>query len=259
MSNIDVIIIQKQTTTNDYVTRIQGFNLETAAGGTGTVSVIQPNDSTSEVQLLLGLGVNTSVYNLIIYEWSDCILPANSDIYSVINSIVTSTSTWDVNYLGKWMDTCNKYSTTFDSGKFNIVANSEPVGFNAVLLTPTMTQKLITKLTGSSYTSINYALQDIGIDETIIYNAVSPNLFTYDPLYNTVDVSTVYNVKSNECIGTTTEVSPPSDNDLTFFWILLLVIGTALLIWFIITTHRESVENYTCKMDIRESLNSVVK
>jgi hypothetical protein len=255
MSNIDVIIIQKQTITNDYVTRIQGYNLQTAAGGTGSVNVIQPNDSNSEVQLFLGLGPNTSVYNLIIYEWSDCILPANSNIYSVINSIVTSTG-WDVNYLGKWMDTCNKYSTTFDSGKFNIVANSEPVGFNAVLLTPSMTQKLVTKLTGSNYTSINYALQDIGIDQTIVYNAVSPNLFTYDPLYNTVDVSTVYNVKSNECIGTTTEVTPPSDNDLTFFWILLLVIGSALLIWFIITTHRESVENYACKMN---TVTGVVK
>jgi hypothetical protein len=191
MSNIDVIIIQKQTTTNDYVSRIQGFNLETAGGGTGTVNVIQPTNSSSEVQELLNLGLNTSVYNLIIYEWSDCILPNNSDIYSVINNIIISTNVWDINYLGKWMDTCNKYSTTFDSGKFNIVANSEPVGFNAVLLTPAMTQKLVTKLTGSTYTSINYALQDIGIDQTIVYNAVSPNLFTYDPLYNTVDVSTV--------------------------------------------------------------------
>lgn len=248
MSNIDVVIIQKQTTTNDYVSRIQGFNLQTAAGGTGSVSVIQPTNSSSEVQELLNLGLNTSVYNLIIYEWSDCILPANSNIYSVINDIITSAEVWDVNYLGKWMDTCNKYSTTFDSGKFNIVANSEPVGFNAVLLTPSMTQKLITKLNSGGYTSINYALQDIGIDETIIYNAISPNLFTYDPLYNTVDLSKVYNVKSNECIGTTTEVTPPSDNDLTFFWILLLVIGTALLIWFVITTHKESLENKLSKM-----------
>ena len=94
--------------------------------------------------------------------------------------------------------------------------------------------------------------QDIGIDETIIYNAVSPNLFTYDPLYNTVDLSQVYNVKSNECIGTTTEVTPPSDNDLTFFWILLLVIGTALLIWFVITTHKESLENKMCKMSSKK-------
>jgi hypothetical protein len=250
MSNIDVIIIQKQTTTNAYVTRIQSYNLQASAGGTGTVSVILPTSSSSEVQEFLALSPNTSRYNLIIYEWCDCILPANSNIYSVINSIVTSTGAWDVNYLGKWMDTCNKYSTIYDSGKFNVVTNSEPVGFNAVLLTPTMTQKLVTKLTGSNYTSINYALQDIGIDETIVYNAVSPNLFTYDPLYNTVDVSTVYNVKSNECIGTTTEVTPPSDNDLTFFWILLLVIGTALFIWFVITTHRESVENYSCKTDI---------
>jgi hypothetical protein len=250
MSNIDVIIIQKQTITNDYVTRIQGYNLQTAAGGTGTVSVILPTSSSSEVQEFLALTPNTTRYNLIIYEWSDCILPNNSDIYSVINDIVTSTGAWDVNYLGKWMDTCNKYSSIFESGKFNIVANSEPVGFNAVLLTPSMTQKLVTKLTGSSYNSINYALQDIGIDEDIIYNAVSPNLFTYDPLYNTVDLSKIYNVKSNECIGTTSEVTPPSDNDLTFFWILLLIIGISLLIWFIVTTHKESVENYVCKVDM---------
>ena len=249
MSDIDVIIIKKQTTTNNYVTRIESYDLENAAGGTGSVDVIQPTNTSSEVQEFLALSPKVNRYNLLIYEWSECILPNNSDIYSVIDDIVTSTG-WDVNYLGKWMDTCNKYSSISESGKFNIVANSEPVGFNAVLLTPNMTQKLVTKLTGSSYNSINYALQDIGIDEDIIYNAVSPNLFTYDPLYNTVDLSKIYNVKSNECIGTTSEVSPPSDNDLTFFWVLLLVIGTALIIWFIVTTHKESVENYVCKVDI---------
>jgi hypothetical protein len=250
MSNIDVIIIQKQTTTNDYVTRVTGYNLETANGGTGTVNVIQPNDNNTETSLLIGLGLNTSVYNLIIYEWSECILPTNSNIYTVIQNAISSGG-WDTMYLGKWMDTCNKYSSVSNSGKFNIVANSEPVGFNAVLLTPSMTQKLVNKLNSSTYYSINYALQDIGIDETILYNAISPNLFTYDPLYNTVDISKIYAVKSNECVGTTSEINPPSDNDLTFFWILLLVIGVALIVWFILNTNKLSNEINSCKQSSR--------
>jgi hypothetical protein len=245
MANINVIIISKVGPDNtEWTDTIKGYNLATSSPSNTTI--IYPTSSYPETTALLqsnSLNLNSSWYNLIIYEWADCILPTNTDIQNVINSILNTTQPWDTAYLGKWMDTCNKYSTFEDSGKFNLVVGSEPAGFNAVLLNNNMSIKLNTALTDGKviYYSINYALLDIGINDTAInYIAVSPNLFTYDPLYNVVDESQVYAVKSNECVGTTTEVTPPSDNDLTFFWIFLLVIGVSLIVLFVITTNKES-------------------
>jgi hypothetical protein len=245
MSNINVIIISKVGPDNtEWTDTIKSYDLATSSPSNTTI--IYPTSSLPETNALIdsgALNLNSSWYNLIIYEWADCILPTNTDIQNVIDSILNTTQPWDTAYLGKWMDTCNKYSTFEDSGKYNLVIGSEPTGFHAVLLNNTMSNKLNTALTDGKviYYSINYALLDIGIDDTSInYIAVSPNLFTYDPLYNVVDESQVYAVKSNECVGTTTEVSPPSDNDLTFFWIFLLVIGVSLIVLFVITTNKES-------------------
>jgi len=244
-ANIHLIIISKSGDVT-FLNRVQAYNLST-----DTATVLYPTNSQYETTLLISqnaLKLDPNWYNLIIYDWAYSILPTNTDIQNVIDAMIgldQNVNPWSVGYLGKWMDTCNKYNNFTDTGKFDFVNGTEPVGFHAVLLTQDMSQKLQTKLSSTStvYYSINYALQDIGIDDsTVQYIAVSPNLFTYDPLYNKVDVSKVYAVKSNECVGTTTEVTPPSDNDLTLFWILLLVIGVALSIWFVITTQKESSE-----------------
>lgn len=246
MSNINVIIISKVGPDDPtWTDNIKSYNLATSAPSNTTV--IYPTENLPETTAIIDANAlnltDSSWYNLIIYEWSTCVLPNNSDIQNVISAILATSEPWDTAYLGKWMDTCNKYTSFEDVSKFNLVANSEPAGFNAVLLNHNMSVKLNTALTDGKviYYSINYALLDIGInDNAINYIAVSPNLFTYNPLYNVVDESQIYAIKSNECIGTTTEVSPPSDNDLTFFWILLLIIGIALAIWFVVTINSES-------------------
>jgi hypothetical protein len=249
MSNINVIIISKVGPSNtEWTNTVKGYDLATSSPSNTTI--IYPTSNLPETTALIDSGAlnltNNTWYNLIIYEWANCVLPSNSDIQDVIGSITSTTQPWDTAYLGKWMDTCNKYSTFEDSepqNQFNLVIGSEPVGFHAVLLNNNMSTKLNTALTDGKvmYYSINYALLDIGINDTSIkYIAVSPNLFTYDPLYNVVDESQVYAVKSNECVGTTSEVNPPSDNDLTFFWIFLLVIGVSLIVLFVITTNKES-------------------
>jgi hypothetical protein len=244
-ANINVIIISKVGPDNEeWINTVEGYNLATSSPS--NTSVIYPTSNLPETTALIQSGklkLDAGWYNLIIYEWATCTLD-NATIQNVIGDIINTTAApWDTAYLGKWMDTCNKYSTFEDSDRFNLVANSEPAGFHAVLLTNSMSVKLNTALTDGkvAYYSINYALLDIGInDNAINYIAVSPNLFVYNPLYNVVDESQIYAVKSNECIGTTSEVSPPSDNDLTFFWVLLLIIGVALIIWFIITTNKET-------------------
>jgi hypothetical protein len=246
-SNINVIIISKVGPDNtEWIDTIKGYDLATSSPSNTTV--IYPTSNLPETKALIDANAlnltDDTWYNLIIYEWANCPLPTNADIKSIIDNILAISPTlWDVAYLGKWMDTCNKYSTIQDANKYNIVTNSEPAGFHAVLLNHNMSVKLNTSLTDGkvAYYSINYALLDIGINDIDIdYIAVSPNLFVYNPLYNVVDESQVYAVKSNECIGTTSEVVPPSDNDLTFFWILLLVIGVALIIWFVVTTNKET-------------------
>lgn len=251
--NIQVTIISKcsdPAQTSFYIDRIKNYDI---GYDSNSYTVITPTNNEYETNLLISsnaLNRTTGWYNLIIYDWAMSTID-NTQIKSIIESILNldqNTNPWSAAYIGKFMDTCTKYNPFTETGtnnQFSIVENSEPAGFNAVLITHDMTELLYSKLTSTDvvYYSINYALQDIGIDNTSIkYIALSPNLFTYDPLFNKVDISKVYAVKSNECVGTTTEVTPPSDNDLTFFWILLLVIGVGLIIWFIMTSRNESAK-----------------
>jgi hypothetical protein len=252
--NIQITIISRCSDPDQvsfYIDRINSYQI--GNNGTTNTKVITPTNSQSETSLLISndcLNLTSGWYNLIIYDWAMSTLDT-TEINSIIESILNlnqNVNPWSAAYIGKFMDTCTKYNPFTETGsnsQFSIVENSEPAGFNAVLLTHDMSQSLHSKLTSTdvAYYSINYALQDIGIDNTSIkYIALSPNLFTYDPLFNKVDISKVYAVKSNECVGTTTEVTPPSDNDLTFFWILLIIIGVGLIIWFIITTQNESIK-----------------
>ena len=242
--NIHTIIISKSGDAT-FLQQVQNYNLST-----DTASVIYPNDSNYETTLIKSqLRIESGWYNLIIYDWAYSILPTNNDIQTVITSITNldqNINPWSVAYLGKWMDTCNKYNNFSDAGKFDLVSGTEPIGFHAVLLTQSMSEKLLNKLNAQVYYSINYTLQDIGIeDSSVKYIAVSPNLFTYDPMYNKVDTSKIYATKTNECSGTTSEVVPPSDNDLTLFWVLLLVIGVSLTIWFILSTQNIDTNTYS--------------
>lgn len=259
--NIQVTIISKcsdPSQTSFYINRIKNYEI---GYDSSSYTVITPNNSQSETSLLISSGAlnrTAGWYNLIIYDWAMTTI-GNAEIKSIVESILNlnqSTNPWGVAYLGKFMDTCTKYNPFLETGssdQFDLVENSEPAGFNAVLLTHDMTELLYSSLTSTDvvYYSINYALQDIGIDNTSIkYIALSPNLFTYDPLFNKVDISKIYSVKTNECVSTTTEVTPPSDNDLTFFWILLLVIGVGLIIWFIITSQHESAKIKSKSYDV---------
>jgi hypothetical protein len=255
MTSVDVIIIQKYVptppTTNPYLERIDNYELNTVLSpDNGFEEIIQPNNDNKETTLALPfLSNNPTNYKLIIYDWAMATQSDSGEVRDFIKNNVIAlnddpATAWDVFYLGKWMDTCNKYQNIPTLNTiFNVVNGTNPIGFHCVLISAAANTILIEKLNTGNYNTINYALQDMIIDNPDLkYNASSPNFFVYDPLYNSVDESQVYNVKSNECIGRTSEISPPSDNDLTFFWILLLVIGVALIVWFVISSKNEGSE-----------------
>ena len=86
----------------------------------------------------------------------------------------------------------------------------------------------------SKYYSVSYAINNYKIDNTITDLATSPNLFVYNPLYNSVDLSNVYNIKSTEFQGLMSQLIPPSDNDLLIFWVIIIIIGIFLIFWIIL-------------------------
>ena len=79
-------------------------------------------------------------------------------------------------------------------------------------------------------------IQEISIDETVKYIAYSPNLFVYDPLYNAVDDSVTFYAKTQECVSFNSQVTPPNDNALTIFWILLIIVGVCIILWLMLSS-----------------------
>lgn len=245
MTSINVIILQKSTDAS-YSSTVSGYFID-GGGITYTKTTVDISGGEIETTAIKNsIDTTAGVFNIIIYDWSVCITPSNINAI-LLEIIALGVSSWNVAYLGKWMDNCTKYSHLADSiANTNIeyVVNSEPLGFNAVLLDHDTSLALYNFIdTNPSYNSINYALQEIGITQpSTTFIATSPNLFTYGPLYNTTDTSKTYAVKTQECSLTNSEINPPSDNNLTFFWILLLVLGTGLIIWFILTSRQEGKE-----------------
>lgn len=237
--NLNIIIFQKTNDTS-YKDRVETYNY-VSAPNTKTTVVIPPSTSESD-PTLLAPQLNVTDYNLVIYDWS--ITLKNDTLATLIDSTINLNTTpgnvFDVAYLGKWSDTCAKYTTLYNTGftPFTIVGGTDPVGFNALLLTPSFSQKLKDKITTSSkvYGSINYVIQEIAIDETVKYIAFSPNLFVYDPLYNAVDDNVTFYAKTQECVSFNSQVTPPTDNALTIFWILLIIVGVCIILWLMLSS-----------------------
>jgi hypothetical protein len=238
--NLNVIIFQK-TSDISYKDRVDSYNYVTVPN-TKTTVIIQPDTSKTDPTLLAPELVNSN-YNLIIYDWSMTL--KNDSLASLISSTINLNTTpgnvFDVAYLGKWSDTCSKYTTLYTTGfePFTIVGGTDPVGFNALLLTPDFSQKLKDKINASNpntYNSINYVIQEIAVDETVKYIAYSPNIFIYDPLYNTVDDNVTFYAKTQECVSFNSQVTPPNDNALTIFWILLIIVGVCIILWLMLSS-----------------------
>ena len=248
--NLNVIIFQK-TTDPAYKDKVAAYNYASPP----VTPVVIPPSSTESDPTLLAPKLDTSKYNLVIYDWS--LTLKNDTLSDLISDTIALNSTPDeifnVAYLGKYSDTCAKYTTLYNTGfgPFTIVGGTDPVGFNALLLTPSFSQKLKDKIETSSktYGSINYVIQEIGIDENVKYISFSPNLFVYDPLYNAVDDNVTFYAKTQECVSFNSQVTPPNDNALTIFWILLIIIGVCIILWLMLSSRGFGLG----KMDVARS------
>ena len=247
--SLNVIIFQKTSDTS-YKDRVEAYSY-----GVHTTEEIPPSTTESD-PTLLAPNLNPSVYNLVIYDWSMTL--KNDSLATLISSTINLNTTpgnvFDVAYLGKWSDTCAKYTTLYTSGfePFTVVGGTDPVGFNAVLLTPTFSEKLKNKINASNpntYNSINYVIQEIAVDETVKYIAYSPNIFIYDPLYNAVDDNVTFYAKTQECVSFNSQVTPPNDNALTIFWILLIIVGVCIILWLMLSSRGFGLG----KMDVARS------
>jgi len=246
MSNDVKLIIISRYPNTEYLSYIENLGLPGSPG-----VVIKPNDDTYETTLIIN-ELDGSKFNLIIYDWCytyNSKVNINANIDSVLAYMGINTT--DVAYLSKYLDTCNNYSVsqniTNGDIKFSVVSGTDPVGFNAVLLSGTFAAtKLKPKLETGKYYSIAYAINSLKIDEPIKEVAVSPNLFVYNPLYNSIDTSKTYNVKTTECQGITSQIEPPSDNNLLIFYIFLIIIGVCLIIWILLnfTSFGINIEKY---------------
>lgn len=219
--SINLIIISRNSGAESYVNNIKSYNI---TDDTNT-HVVQPSSTETEASLVAPL-LNPGAPNLIIYDWSTTLI---SDVSSLINDILLKT--FDIVYLGKYLDTCNKYSPDTVVSNITLVAGTDPVGFNAVLMTGDFAGKLQTELNANTYYSVIYAIQNIAINSPINALATAPNLFTYNPLYNSIDTSQSYSAKSEECQPITSQITPPSDNQLEVFWIILIILLVVLLLW----------------------------
>jgi hypothetical protein len=229
---LNIIIFQKNNITNSYALIVEGYNYSAAPA---TKTIVPFSSTITEPSLLVNY-LNDTEYNLIIYDWSKTLNDGQlaSLLASLINNIAVTP--WDVAYLGKWSDTCSKYSVLNDADyqPFILVNGSDPVGFNAALLTPAFSIKLKNKINANpvnKYKSINYVINEIASEEATKYVAFSPNLFVYDPLYNSVDDNVTYYAKTQECVSFNSQVTPPSDNALTIFWILLIILSVCVILW----------------------------
>ena len=223
--SINLIIISRNPNADNYIQNIKDYNIAPS----GDTNVIYPDSSNYETTLALPL-LDDTKYNILIYDWSTT---QNVNLNSIISDIIT-TKTFDLVYLGKYLDTCNKYQVNSEIQNVTFVSGTEPVGFNAIIMSPIFTGKLKTELQNNSYYSIIYGIQNISLDSNVSYFALSPNLFVYNPLYNEIDASKAYGAKTEECQPFTSQITPPSDNQLEVFWIIIIILIIALILWFLV-------------------------
>ena len=230
---INLIIISRYNTNEEnqtFIDYIKSLNLTTPEN----TSVVYPSDTLYETNLIAPLlKIEDGFYNLIIYDWSKTLLN-EADINGAITGILTNE--FDIVYLGKYLDTCSNYSplNNISGTSSTLVTGTDPIGFNALIMSKNFSNNIKPYFESSKYYSVSYAINNYKIDNTVIDFATSPNLFVYNPLYNSVDLSNVYNIKSTECQGLMSQLVPPSDNDLLIFWVIIIIIGICLIFWIIL-------------------------
>ena len=229
--SIKLIIISRYNN-QSYIDKIKSYNLVPESD---TV-VIYPNDTTYETTLIIPELIGYDNY-LIVYDWSASLESSPStNISNILSSAVVTSSGYDIIYLGKYLDTCSKYNLNTNIDNFSLVTGSDPIGFNACIISSSYSQKLVTEMQNNTYFSISYAISNLNIVTQTPYTiyAISPNMFVYNPLYNSIDLSKSYSVKTTECQSDNSQVVPVSDNNLVIFWIIIIIVGICIILWLLL-------------------------
>jgi hypothetical protein len=224
--SLNLIIISRYNNAA-FVANIEAYNLTNEAN----TKVLVPTSESSESSQVAPL-INPAVNNIIIYDWSTT---TNANPSTIVDNIIAAGG-FDLVYLGKFLDTCSNYSLQSSLTEVDLVTGTSPVGFNAILLSPSFAATFQTYLNtnASKYYSLSYALLDLKVTNNYTSLAVSPNLFVYNPLYNSIDTSKIYSVKTTECEPVTSQITPPSDNALMVFWIILIIIAACVILFIIL-------------------------
>lgn len=186
-----------------------------------------------ELTRLQTLFANDSTsYYLICRDSSNC-TSSRAELWSILNYMADSIlADKDFFFLGKWMDNCMAHDKSGAIGLTNIVTNSVPTGFQSVLITPSGIAKL------QDNTTTKTPNLDLTLNEMIVHSSNSvktaacvPNFFAYDPSYDTT--VSITSAKTQECGSTISDFKPARDEDLAFFWFLIIFIVAGLLAWIV--------------------------
>lgn len=159
---------------------------------------------------------------------------SRDDLWSILNYITGNNllDGKDLFFLGKWMDNCMAHDPSGSVGMTNLVSNSTPVGFQAVLITPDCIPKILAN-TATKTTNLDLTLNEMIVSdvEQLQTLACTPNFFSYDAAYDSSAI--VVSSKTQECGNPIGEFKPVRDEDLLFFWFLVIFIVVGLLAWII--------------------------
>jgi hypothetical protein len=169
--------------------------------------------------------------NFLICRDSSISTSNRDELWSILNYIFDNNiiDGKDLFFLGKWMDNCIAYDSAGTVGLTNLVDNSTPIGFQSVLITSDGATK-INDNTNTKTTNLDLTLNEM-IAGGLKTLACTPNFFSYDTTYISTD--SIIAAKTQECGNPISDFKPARDEDLAFFWFLIICIISGILAWII--------------------------
>jgi hypothetical protein len=184
----------------------------------------------------------------------------SSDIFDILENVINRNDTdpnnsFDLFYLGKWMDRCDQFTNQIDIGDtgMKIVNTISPNGIMCIMFspqgrkkfleiydiekTPILTQTLTNKQTLGHYLHHRIGLKtnylndnDIPISQQKFYAITSsPSIIDFDISKRKSDSEFI---KTVECRNTQQEVkNTETQSSMTFFWFIVIVLIIIFVVW----------------------------
>jgi hypothetical protein len=175
-------------------------------------------------------------------------------IFNILNTVIELSKTsnkFDVFYLSKYADYCQKYNSTVDINNTGLkfVMTTNPNGMICVMFSPSGIKKLnkiLPSIMKKSKNSFGHELTKlVQNDNDFIAASTSPSLLQYNIFSNT-ELNNLENnyIKTIECMYPNYGQKPPQN--LTIFWIVVVLIVVVLVMYLIVKyTHSNNIDNIT--------------